>query len=150
MGVRALESQRRKQNMDSPTAFVRQQERRMKTSGRSPSIGQLQAQEARTTLEHKTFLDIYSPPAEHRKTGIVCTIGPKTNNVESLQALFHEGMCVVRMNFSHGSHEYHASVIKNAREAEASIPGAIISIALDTKGPEIRTGNLAGSEDVLL
>merc|ERR1719487_1147675 len=58
-------------------------------------------------------------------------------------------MNVVRMNFSHGSHEYHASVIKNAREA-AEKKNQIIAIALDTKGPEIRTGLLAEDNDILL
>ena len=55
------------------------------------------------------------------------------------------GMNIVRMNFSHGSYEYHGSVIANAREMAAKAPGKdgvtqVIAIALDTKGPEIRTG----------
>lgn len=52
------------------------------------------------------------------------------------------------MNFSHGSYEYHQSVIDNAREAERVQKGRQIAIALDTKGPEIRTGNTAGDIDI--
>lgn len=58
------------------------------------------------------------------------------------------GLNVVRMNFSHGSYEYHQSVIDNAREAERQLPGRPLAIALDTKGPEIRTGNTIGDADI--
>ena len=58
-----------------------------------------------STLEHRTTLDIYNSPVEYRKTSIICTIGPKTNSVEKLKALSVAGMNIVRMNFSHGSHE---------------------------------------------
>lgn len=54
------------------------------------------------------------------------------------------------MNFSHGSYEYHQSVIDNARAAEKAMPGRQIAIALDTKGPEIRTGNTKGDADIEL
>lgn len=52
------------------------------------------------------------------------------------------------MNFSHGSYEYHQSVIDNARKAEKVQAGRQIAIALDTKGPEIRTGNTVGDADI--
>ena len=58
------------------------------------------------------------------------------------------GLNVVRMNFSHGSYEYHQSVIDNTRKAESEMAGRPIAIALDTKGPEIRTGNTPGDEDI--
>jgi len=103
----------------------------------------------RTALEHMTSLNIYDEADEDRLSGIICTIGPRTNNVELLSSLMEKGMDVVRMNFSHGTHEYHASVIKNAREAAKKV-GKYIAVALDTKGPEIRTGNFVNGEEVML
>lgn len=92
----------------------------------------------------------YTPDRNLRRTSIICTIGPKTNSVEAINKLRTAGLNVVRMNFSHGSYEYHQSVIDNARAAEKSQAGRQVAIALDTKGPEIRTGNTHGDEDLPL
>ncbi len=70
--------------------------------------------------------------------------GPASNAVETLTKLIQNGMCVARMNFSHGDHEYHGQTIVNVRKAQINCPGKGICIALDTKGPEIRTGLLKG------
>jgi pyruvate kinase len=110
------------------------------------------SQDAPTTLAHSASLDIFSPPALLRKTGIICTIGPKVANVESLTALRRAGMNIVRMNFSHGDHAYHGGVVDAARRSVAEHPldGRLLAIALDTKGPEIRTGTLKqGSGDTV-
>jgi len=90
----------------------------------------------------------YKPEKNYRRTSIICTIGPKTNSVEAINKLRSVGLNVVRMNFSHGSYEYHQSVIDNARAAEKAQAGRQVAIALDTKGPEIRTGNTEGDQDI--
>ncbi|KAF3017808.1 Pyruvate kinase [Neopestalotiopsis sp. 37M] len=90
----------------------------------------------------------YTPERNLRRTSIICTIGPNTNSVEAINKLRTAGLNVVRMNFSHGSYEYHQSVIDNAREAERTQAGRQVAIALDTKGPEIRTGNTEGDADL--
>lgn len=76
-----------------------------------------------------------------RKTKIVCSMGPTTENLEVVCDLLRSGMNVARFNFSHGTHEYHQKNIETVREASriTKIPCAIL---LDTKGPEIRTGTV--------
>jgi len=82
------------------------------------------------------------------RTKIVCTIGPKTQSVEMLQKLYDAGMRCARLNFSHGTHEYHAQTIANVREAMGM--NKACAIMLDTKGPEIRSGKLVDGKDVQL
>ncbi|MBR2421015.1 MAG: pyruvate kinase [Oscillospiraceae bacterium] len=72
-----------------------------------------------------------------RKTKIICTIGPASENEEVLTQMCLAGMNVARLNFSHGSHEEHAqkvALVKRVRE-KLNLP---IAILLDTKGPEYR------------
>ena len=76
-----------------------------------------------------------------RKTKIVCTIGPATQDVEILKKMILAGMNVARINFSHGSYEDQKEKIANVKKAreELNMPVALL---LDTQGPEIRTGKL--------
>ena len=83
-----------------------------------------------------------------RKTKIICTLGPATDDEKILRQLMLEGMDVARINMSHGTHESHKvriDAVKKLRE-ELDLP---IGILLDTKGPEIRTGNFSGGPVVL-
>ena len=83
-----------------------------------------------------------------RKTKIVCTLGPASENEQVIESLFKSGMNVARLNFSHGTHEAHKKTIEIFRKVRdrLQLPAAVL---LDTKGPEIRTGLVDNGEVVL-
>mgnify|MGYP002489446813 FL=1 len=84
-----------------------------------------------------------------KKTKVVCTMGPNTNDKEVMRKLIQNGMDVARFNFSHGDHEeqkFRMDLLKELREEEH----AHTAILLDTKGPEIRTGLLKDGKKVTL
>lgn len=83
-----------------------------------------------------------------RKTKIICTLGPASDDEEILRKMMLGGMNVARMNFSHGNHEQHkkrADLFKKIRD-ELGLP---IPLLLDTKGPEIRTGDFKDGQVTL-
>ncbi len=77
-----------------------------------------------------------------KKTKIICTVGPSTDNVELLQKMMLSGMDLARFNFSHGSHADHAKRLELVRQAAQSA-GKVIATIADTKGPEMRLGMFA-------
>lgn len=77
-----------------------------------------------------------------RKTKIICTIGPASEDRETLTQIFHAGMNASRHNFSHGDHEEHGGRIRLVQQLSKEL-NKPVSIILDTKGPEIRTGSFA-------
>ena len=82
------------------------------------------------------------PEILRRKTKIICTIGPKTNSYEMLKVMVLQGMNLARLNMSHGDHVWHAQVIQHVKRLNRKVEGAV-AILLDTKGPEIRTGDIS-------
>ena len=76
-----------------------------------------------------------------RRTKIVCTIGPASDDLKIIKGLLQAGMNVARLNFSHGTHEEHARRIAMIRRAAAETEKNV-ALMLDTKGPEIRLGFL--------
>ena len=84
-----------------------------------------------------------------RRTKIVCTIGPASSSREMLDRLVAAGMDVARLNFSHGTHEEHAEVIRSIREGEATW-GHPVTIVQDLQGPKVRLGRFVGGQALLL
>ncbi len=75
-----------------------------------------------------------------KRTKIVCTLGPASDKEETLRELINNGLNVCRFNFSHGTHEEHKVRMDLVKKVRADL-GQPIAILLDTKGPEIRTGD---------
>ena len=72
-----------------------------------------------------------------RKTKIICTIGPASDNDATLEKMCKAGMNVARLNFSHGTHDQHKEKIEMIKRVRENL-GMPIAIMLDTKGPEYR------------
>lgn len=83
-----------------------------------------------------------------RKTKIVCTLGPSSSDEKTLREMLDSGMNVARLNFSHGSHQGHKETIEKFRKIRDEM-GIAAAVLLDTKGPEIRTGDFLRGEETL-
>lgn len=85
---------------------------------------------------------------EMKKTKIICTIGPATDQVEMIEKLLQNGMNVARFNFSHGTHEEQKDKMDAVKKASknTSIP---VALMLDTKGPEMRLGTFVNGKVLL-
>ena len=76
---------------------------------------QQKAHQSATTVDYLSGLNILSRAARVRLSGIVCTIGPASKHTDFLVQMIDTGMNIARMNFSHGSYEYHGDTIANCR-----------------------------------
>ncbi len=83
-----------------------------------------------------------------RKTKIVCSLGPAVDSDELVEGLINAGMNVARFNFSHGNHEEHKARIERVKRCSKKL-GVPVALLLDTKGPEIRTGNVPNAGKVI-
>ncbi len=82
------------------------------------------------------------PRRRLRSTKIIATVGPACDSIEMIRRLIEAGMNVARLNFSHGTHADHAKYAEMIRQAAAEL-GTQVAIMVDTKGAEIRTGEIA-------
>lgn len=78
----------------------------------------------------------------NKKTKIVATIGPKSNSENTISQMIDAGMNVARLNFSHGNHKEHKSVIETIRKLDKDM--SKIGILQDIAGPKIRIGEIEG------
>ena len=76
-----------------------------------------------------------------KRTKIVATVGPSSQSVDVLSAMIRSGVNVFRLNFSHGTHDYHSKVLANIRDA-VNETGLIVGVLQDICGPKIRIGEL--------
>jgi len=83
-----------------------------------------------------------------RRTKIVCTLGPSSNTKEDIEKLYRAGMNVVRINFSHGTHEGHKKTIGYVREVAEKV-GYAIPVLMDLQGPKIRVGQMKEGAQVI-
>ena len=74
----------------------------------------------------------------HRKTKLIFTVGPATQDAETLEALIRQGVDICRINMAHADHEWTRDIIHKVRAAGERV-GRHIAILMDVKGPEIRT-----------
>src|ERR1039457_4234646 len=86
---------------------------------------------------------------DFRRSKIVCTLGPATQSRRMIAQLVRAGMDVARLNFSHGTHAWHAQMITLLRDASSTMRKPLAILA-DLGGPKIRTGALAGGNRVTL
>lgn len=100
-------------------------------------------------------IDTYRNPKSERfsMTKIVATVGPVSESSEVLQQLTHEGLRIMRLNFSHAEHNealQRIEVLRSCRGVHSKHNFNLRAVLLDTKGPEIRTGKMKDGNKVLL
>ncbi|MFT7462576.1 MAG: pyruvate kinase [Pseudohongiellaceae bacterium] len=76
-----------------------------------------------------------------KRTRVVATLGPASHSEAMLRRLIRAGVDVVRLNFSHGSHEFHKNSIETVRRVSAEL-GEPVAILQDLSGPKMRVGRI--------
>eukprot|EP00871_Galdieria_phlegrea_P004763 jgi/Galph1/5288/GphlegSOOS_G3907.1 len=119
-----------------------------KATSTSRSIEMINAQRVSNGIKQEDGFDLFQLQQYRdelartkRPSKVVCTIGPKTCSFDMIQKLAEEGMNVLRLNMSHGTHEWHQQVIDRVSQLNRE-KYYNIGILLDTKGPEVRSGDL--------
>ena len=84
-----------------------------------------------------------------KKTKIICTLGPATDNPQTLEKMIEAGMDVARFNFSHGAYEDHEKRLKEVLAVREKL-NAPVATLLDTKGPEVRLGDFENPDGVTI
>ncbi|XP_037950846.1 pyruvate kinase-like [Teleopsis dalmanni] len=104
-------------------------------------------------LDHLCRLRFDKKSTNARLTAIVCTIGHSSRTVDVIANMILNGMSIARMNFAHGSHDYHLETIGIIQKAAEMVSKELgyektVALMLDTKGSEIRTGLNEGGGDI--
>jgi len=76
-----------------------------------------------------------------KRTKILATIGPASDSYEMIEKLMRAGVNVFRLNFSHGTHEYHYDVLQKIKKAQKNT-GLFVGVLQDISGPKIRVGRI--------
>ncbi|PHR68909.1 MAG: pyruvate kinase [Arcobacter sp.] len=77
----------------------------------------------------------------NKSTKILATLGPKSDSVEIIEGLIKAGANMFRLNFSHGTHEYHSKTLNNIRIAMKNLD-TVVGVLQDISGPKVRIGDL--------
>ena len=77
----------------------------------------------------------------NKSTKILATLGPKSDSVEIIEGLIKAGANMFRLNFSHGTHEYHSKTLNNIRRAMKNLD-TVVGVLQDISGPKVRIGEL--------
>ncbi|CAK9829804.1 Pyruvate kinase PKLR [Anthophora retusa] len=112
---------------------------------------QVKAAYQNTPLEHNVHLDINSSPKLARLTEIMVTLGKKNSHPDAIVDMMMAGANIVRLNMSHETEKWHAITVRSIREAgnrmyEFTSEVYPLGIAMDLRGPEIRTGGFHGDK----
>jgi pyruvate kinase len=79
--------------------------------------------------------------SSRRKVKIVCTLGPSSNTAQKIETLVRAGLDTARLNFSHGTHDFHRGLFESVRNA-AKNTGKLVGVLQDLQGPKLRVGKL--------